>query len=77
MSHQAEVIEVREAGDGVLAVRVRCCGDPSTDSVHTLHQLERDDAVLDQEIADNVARVETLHQARDHAKRHIERLVRK
>lgn len=74
MSHQAKVIEVKEVGDGLLAVRVRCCGDASTESVLTLHELHRDHAEIDKDVAEHVARIEKLHADRDHAKAHIERL---
>lgn len=77
MSHSARVIDVAEVGDGLLAVRVRCCGDASTESVLTLHELHRADAELDKDIADHLARVETLHEARARAKAHIERLKSK
>jgi len=74
MAHKAEVIEVLEAADGILGVRARCCKDASTESVLTLHQLDRPDAELDQDVENHLARVETLHAARQRAKAHIERL---
>lgn len=75
--HQSRVISVEEVGDGLLAVRVRCCGDVSTESVLTLHELHRDHAEIDKDIADHCERIEKLHAARHHAKAHIERLKSK
>lgn len=77
MSHKSEVISVEPVGDGHLAVIVRCCDDESSDSVLTLGELHRDDAELDRDIQAHQAKVEKLHAARDHAKRHIERLMGK
>lgn len=75
--HRAKVVAVEEIADGLLAVRVRCCGDASTDSVLTVHELHRDDAELDADIAEHVARVEKLHHARNRAQAHISRLKSK
>lgn len=77
MAHKAEVIEVREPADGILAVRVRCCGDESSDSVLTLHELHRSTDEIDADIQKHLDRVEKLHAARGHAKAHIERLLKK
>lgn len=77
MTHQAKVIKVIEAGDGLLAVHARCCGEASTESVLTLHELHRDEAEIDSDIALHLARIEKLHDARDKAKAHIERLCPK
>jgi len=75
--HKTQVIEVSPAGDGHLAVRVRCCGDRLTDSVLTLLEIHRSEEEIDKDIAAHMARVEKLHAARDHAQRHIERLLKK
>lgn len=75
--HQARVISVEEVADGLLAVRVRCCGEASTESVLTIHELHRDEAAIDKDIAEYCARVEKLHHARHRAKAHIERLKSK
>lgn len=75
--HQARIVEITEPADGLLAVRVRCCGDASTESVVTIHELHRDEAAIDKDIAEHCARVEKLHAARDHAKAHIARLKSK
>lgn len=77
MDHKAQIVKVEAVGDGLLAVHARCCGDASTESVLTLHEIHRDDAAIDADIAAHLARVEKLHAARDHAKAHIERLCPK
>jgi len=77
MSHQATIIKVYVLADGILGVRVRCCGDESTESVLSLHELHRADEEIDEDIQAHLARVEKLHAARDHAKAHIERLMGK
>lgn len=77
MSHKSSVVSVEPTGDGHLAVRIRCCDDESSESVLTLGELHRGDAELDKDIQAHQAKVEKLHAARDHAKRHIERLMGK
>lgn len=77
MSHKAEVLKIVELSDGVLAVHARCCGDASTESVLSLHELHRDETAIDRDIAAHLARIEKLHAARDHAKAHIQRLCPK
>jgi hypothetical protein len=76
--HKAEVIDVQVAGDGHLAVKIRCCGDEQTDSVLTIVELQRADEEVDADIAAHVARVEKLHAAvTHHAQRHMERLKKR
>lgn len=75
--HKAKILDVSAIGDGHLAVRARCCGDPSSESVLTLLELHRPDEDLEADIAKHLARVEKLHAAREHAQRHIERLLKK
>jgi len=74
--HKAEVLKVEAIGDGHLAVRVRCCKDPSSDSVLTVMELHRSDEEIDADVAAHLARAEKLHAARDHAQRHLERLTK-
>jgi hypothetical protein len=76
MTHSSAVIKVEPLGDGLLAVTVRCCKDKSTDSVLTLHELQREDAAIDADIQAHQARVEKLHEARNRAKAHVERLMK-
>lgn len=33
--HDPQIISIQQISDGAIAVRVRCCGDPSTDSSYT------------------------------------------
>jgi hypothetical protein len=75
--HKAEVLKVEVAGDGMLAVRARCCKDASTESVLTVMELHRPDEAIDADVQRHLARIEKLHAARDHARRHIERLLKK
>jgi peptidoglycan hydrolase CwlO-like protein len=77
MSHTSAIVKVEPLGDGLLAVTVRCCNDKTTDSVLTLHELHREDSAIDADIQAHQARIEKLHAARDHAKAHIERLLKR
>ena len=61
MAHTSKVIDVQPIVNGLLAVKVRCCGDPSTDSVLTLHELQRENIAIDADIAAHQAKVEKLH----------------
>lgn len=72
--HVSAIVKIEEPADGLLAVTVRCCGDPITDSVLTLHELSRPDAEIDADIAQHRARVEKLHADRQHVKRHLLRV---
>lgn len=74
--HKAVVIHVEVVGDGHLAVRARCCDDPSSESVLTVLELHRADEEIDADVSAHLDRVEKLHAARDHAQRHIARLVK-
>lgn len=37
MTHTTKIVEKKILSDGAIAVRVRCCGDSSTDSVTTIY----------------------------------------
>lgn len=75
MSHQAKIVSVTAVADGILAVRVRCCGDHSTDSVLSLHEIHRPTEELEADIQKHCAKVETTHANRERAREHIERLM--
>jgi hypothetical protein len=75
--HKAEVVKVEAVGNDHLAVRARCCKDPKSDSILTVMELHRSDEAIDADIAAHLARIEKKHAARDHAQRHIERLIKK
>lgn len=77
MSHTSKVVSVHDLADGILAVGVRCCDDPTTDSFLTVHEPQRDDGEIDKDIADHQARVEKLHADKLRVKEHIERLCKK
>jgi hypothetical protein len=76
MSHKARVVEVRSV-DGILAVRARCCQDPSSDRVLSLHRLERANEELDLDVQKHLADLEKAHADRARAQEHIERLMEK
>jgi hypothetical protein len=48
MSHKAKIVKVEEVADGILSVKARCCGNKTTDSVLSLHELGRTDEEIDQ-----------------------------
>lgn len=77
MAHKAEVIKAHAPADGIVAVHARCCGDPSTDSVLTLHQLDRPEVEIDADIATHLARVEKLHADRGRGLQLVQRLTKK
>lgn len=77
MAHKAKIIHVHAVADGILAVKVRCCDDHSTDSVLSLHQLHRPEEEIDADIQNHLEIVQEKHAARDHAQAHIERLMKK
>lgn len=76
MLHEPKIVDIQELAGGLLAVRARCCDDETTDSVLTLGELHRTEAEIDANIAAHLAKIATLHQATEHAKAHIERLMK-
>lgn len=65
MKHTSRIIRTHRPVSGLLAVTIRCCDDPSTDSVLTIHQLHRSDDEILKDIEAHQARIEELH-AHDH-----------
>ncbi|MGH8358209.1 MAG: hypothetical protein ACRESF_12005 [Pseudomonas sp.] len=61
MSHKSKIIAVKRPASGLLAVTVRCCGDKKTDSVLTIHRLDRADDAITAAIQAHQARVEQMH----------------
>jgi hypothetical protein len=61
MSHSTRIVQVSKPASGLLAVTIRCCDDPTTDSVLTIHQLHRSDEDIQKDIDAHKARVEELH----------------
>jgi hypothetical protein len=45
MPHTAKLVDVKQIADDAIAICVRCCDDPNTDSWHTHHGI----AALSQE----------------------------
>jgi hypothetical protein len=66
MAHEAKIVgDPVELADGAIAVTVRCCDDPSTDSVLTLyglHELSTNDVI--RHVRDHQANVEIKHVAK-------------
>lgn len=77
MAHQAKVVEIKEVADGILSVRARCCADKTTDSVLSLHGLDRGDSSIDADVQNHLTRVEQQHANRDRAKAQLQRLLAK
>lgn len=75
MEHKTEVIEVQHLADTMVAVRLRCCGDESTDSVHTI-EVSGDLAEADLQawLDGRHAHVRGLHEKRAKAKAFFEGL---
>lgn len=61
MAHTAVVVETKTLGNGKIAFRLRCCGDPATDSWATLHM--RPGVDVGKRKAEEIARVEAEHEA--------------
>lgn len=64
MPHTPEIIHIEALTDGAVSVRVRCCGDPLTDSIHKQHfTAETDLADVRAKIETHKTRVADLHAA--------------
>ncbi len=59
--HTTQIVEVKQSSDGTLAVRVRCCNDPLTDSIMTIHFHGRTDEEIQQDIQKHHADVAQKH----------------
>lgn len=75
MPHSSSIVNVHEAADGILSVTIRCCGDPKTDSVVSIHELARSEEEIDQDVAVHRSRVEKMHEAKGRVKAHLERIA--
>lgn len=60
MKHDPGVVEVKEINDEQVAYRIRCCGEASTDSWHTM-SVHEDHADL---LNAAKARVQKTHEAK-------------
>jgi len=75
MSHTTEIIDVKHEADEILAVKVRCCDDPQTDSWHSMHaSVYMDDAKLAESIQYAHVRVAQIHKAHIAAQAKLESL---
>jgi hypothetical protein len=61
MAHTTEIVEIKEINDTQVAYRVRCCGEPMTDSWHTAAV---DAPNLETELQAHRDRVAALHEAK-------------
>ena len=76
MTHKTEVFGVQHLSDGEIAVKLRCCGDESTDSVHTI-EVSGDLAQADLQawLDGRHAQVQGLHEKRERAKAFFQSLT--
>jgi hypothetical protein len=68
MSHTIEIIDTKELSDEHVAYLFRCCGDPTTDSWHTisvLHEPTKEDPRTHDEVLEEM---KTKHAAKHEAK---------
>jgi len=75
MEHAAAVIEKRTVGNGQIQVLLRCCGDPDTDSWHTLgisHETTNDDVTA--WLGTRKGEVQAQHAALQAAASHLDSL---
>jgi hypothetical protein len=62
--HNPEIISIEPLSDGAITICVRCCGDPSTDSIHKQHfTADTDLAEVQTKIEAHKTRVADLHAA--------------
>ncbi len=78
MEHKTEVVEVQHVSDTMIAVRLRCCGDESTDSVHTIEVSgEHTEADLQAWLDGRHVHVQGMHDKRETAKAFLKKLTKK
>jgi hypothetical protein len=65
MKHSTAVVEVNHISDGQLTVKLRCCSDASTDSVHTYDVGESTDQQIQDWLANRHAHVQVMHDRRE------------
>jgi hypothetical protein len=68
MKHKTETIEITHVTDTQLAVKIRCCGDDSTASVHTLEVGTDTDEQIKEWLDGRHAHVQGLHEKRERTK---------
>src|SRR5260221_10028271 len=61
MAHTPEIVETNEHSDEQVGYRIRCCGDPTTDSWHEFTILDDN---IDQQLVDRKATVAARHAAK-------------
>jgi hypothetical protein len=60
-THTPEIVETKELTDDQVAYLIRCCGDPSTDSWHTISVLCPNH---EEQLVDRKATVAAKHEAK-------------
>lgn len=74
MAHSSKIIRAGNPVSGLLSVTVRCCEDPKTDSVLTVHLSNASDEEVQQAIDTHRKKVEQLHAHDDRAERLMKKL---
>jgi len=78
MAHTTEIINVQHLADTQVAVTLRCCGDATTDSAHTIDvNVDQTDADRQAWLDERHTHVQGLHANRDAAKAFFESLKKK
>lgn len=76
MAHISKVVEWREVSNGQIAVKIRCCDDPSTDHWHTMaSQVAADNGRLMSSLATAHSLVTDQHDKHTKAKENLKKLV--
>lgn len=75
MEHKTQAVNIEHITDTQIAVKIRCCGDESTDSVHTIEVSgELTEADLQAWLDGRHTHVQGLHGKRERAKSFFESL---
>ena len=69
MDHKTAVVDVTHLTDSMIAVKLRCCGDATTDSVHTIEVSgDHTEADFQAWLDGRHAHVQELHEKREKAR---------
>lgn len=78
MNHVTEIISTQQVSDEAIAVKIRCCDNPLTDSVHTLYGVAKMSALqLEQIIDAHHNRVALKHQGMASGKHLLDTVISK
>lgn len=76
--HKAKHIEIKQLSDGAIAVKTRCCDDPSTDSWITVYvKPESTEEELQLSLDTHAAKIENQHEAMSLHMKTISRILSK